>query len=363
MGPQEAPGEDRLALEGIRAAASAPAKCILLGEHAVVYGEPCLSLALARRTRVAAHRVGDRFRVNGYALTRRHHGFIMAALNQVWGKEDPVRFEVESQVPSASGIGSSAALTVATVAALRRLQSRWALEDIAQQAFEAERSAQGGGSPNDTSVATAGGSVFLSPEESREEGLSPLWGIASDAKKWFVHRAPAPRFGSQVKWVVGHTGVHAVTRRQVEKAGRFVSKSGFGKETVRALGRLSWQGLDALREQDPQRFGKIMDEAHSHLVTLGVSHPSLERLVGTARRTPGTLGAKLTGAGGGGAMLVLSEQPEEAAKALQAVGAKTFTLRPTEQGVQPEPETASNEETAHAGLEPTGNRTLGGGGP
>lgn len=341
-----APREEQPGLAGIRSAASAPAKCILLGEHAVVYGEPCLSVALARRTRVVAHRVGDAFTVDGFPLRKHHHAFIMGALRQVWpsgdGRPEPgdaVRFEVESEVPSAAGIGSSAALSVAAVGALQSLKGRFEPGDVAQQAFLAERWAQGSGSPNDTSVSAAGGCVLLAPRQLRSGGLDPLWDVGLEEKKWFVHRAPAPRFGRDVHWVVGHTGVHAVTRKQVEKVARFVKKSGFARETVRSLGGLVWEGLDALREEDPDSFGRIMDRAHGELVTLGVSHPSLERLVESARRTPGTLGAKLTGAGGGGAMVVLTRQPEQATRVLKEAGASSvFELEPTTEGARPEPE-------------------------
>jgi mevalonate kinase len=329
-------------LQGIRSAASAPAKCILLGEHSVVYSEPCLSMALDRRTRVAAHQVGKEFRVNGYRLTKRHHLFMKAALDQVWGGGGAVRFEVESRVPSASGIGSSAALTVATVAALRRLQGKWDLADIAGSSFEAERTAQGRGSPNDTSVSTAGGSVFLAPRASKQAGLRPLWRVGDDERSWFVHEAPVPDF-QEAKWVVGHTGVHATTSRQVAKVARFVERSGFARETVRELGSLTWQGLDALREQDPDAFGRIMDQAHDHLVTLGVSHPALERLVAAARRTPGTLGAKLTGAGGGGAMVVLTTRPQKVQDALKRAGAKSWSLQPSATGVLPEADSSDFE--------------------
>lgn len=334
--PPETPGGDRLALEGIRAAASAPAKCILLGEHAVVYGEPCLSVALARRTHVTAHQVGDNFRVNGYPLTKRHHGFVVAALEAAFPDAEAIRFEVESDVPSASGLGSSAALTVATVAVLKRLRGERETGEIARVAFEAEHAAQGGGSPNDTSVAAAGGMVFLAPEESKEAGLTPLWSITTGDKTWFVHRAPVPRFGKGVEWVVGHTGVHAATRKQVEKVRRFVQKSGFAKDTIKSLGAFSWQGLDALRSEDPVAFGKVMDKAQDALVTLGVSHPSLDALVAAARRAPGTLGAKLTGAGGGGAMVVLSKRPERAVAALSGAGARVFRVPVTLEGVRPE---------------------------
>jgi mevalonate kinase len=77
-----------------------------------------------------------------------------------------------------------------------------------------------------------------------------------------------------------------------------------------------------------------MDRAHSALHTLGVNHPAVEALVQAARATPGTFGAKITGAGGGGSMLALTERPEAVAKAIEAAGGTAHVVRLGGPGVQ-----------------------------
>lgn len=322
------------ALRGIRAAASAPAKCILLGEHAVVFGEPCLSVALDLRTTVIAHRVGDAFMVNGYPMAKRHHAYLVQAVKQAWVEGAPVRFEVNSEIPSASGTGSSSALTVAAVAALRRLHSEWQAADIANLSFLAERQTQGAGSPNDTSAATAGGAILLAPERHNEAGLRHLWTIEHDDKVWEVHRAPIANLGL----VVGHTGVKARTADQVRKVGRFVQKSAFGRDTVKTIGALVWDALDAIRADDLERLGTLMDRCHGQLHTMGVDHPRLQALIEAVRGANGTYGAKLTGAGGGGAMVVLTSDPEAAAAAIERAGGTALPVQASARGAAPEPE-------------------------
>ena len=49
----------------------------------------------------------------------------------------------------------------------------------------------------------------------------------------------------------------------------------------------------------------LIRDNHAHLVTLGVSHPSLEMIVASTASAPFNLATKLTGAGGGGCALTL----------------------------------------------------------
>ena len=64
---------------------------------------------------------------------------------------------------------------------------------------------------------------------------------------------------------------------------------------------LSQTGLDALLRGDKQKLGDLMNINHGLLSAIGVSTIELDDLVYAARRE-GALGAKLTGAGGGGCL-------------------------------------------------------------
>ena len=64
----------------------------------------------------------------------------------------------------------------------------------------------------------------------------------------------------------------------------------------------------ALRRGDIEAFGRLMTASHVSLRDdYDVSVPELDLLVATAMRTPGVVGARMTGAGFGGCVVVLAE--------------------------------------------------------
>ncbi len=62
--------------------------------------------------------------------------------------------------------------------------------------------------------------------------------------------------------------------------------------------------VKALQSEDDKELGSLMNRNHELLRQIGVSTPMLDRLVAAARKG-GALGAKLTGAGGGGCIIAL----------------------------------------------------------
>lgn len=292
------------------ARASAPGKVILFGEHAVVYGEPAIAVALSLRTEVTVREQGDQHRVNGQPLTAHAHAYIKDAIEALW-KGGPLDVRTDSRIPSASGLGSSAALAVATSAALLQLQGRLSEELVARSAYDAEWTAQKGrGSPTDTSTVTHGSAVLVD----REKGPGLLWEIARGERRWYLHHLDAP----PLSLVVGHSGTRGRTADEVAKVARFVKRTGFAREVIRDLGRTTRGAMAALTAVDKKALGARMDEAHNLLSILGVSTPRLDDLCQAARRH--AYGAKLTGSGGGGSMIALTDDPKACADAIARRG-------------------------------------------
>jgi mevalonate kinase len=68
------------------------------------------------------------------------------------------------------------------------------------------------------------------------------------------------------------------------------------------------------------------------LVTLGMSHPSLDKLVTAASRH--SYGAKLVGAGGGGCIVALTDEAQKTVEAIERVGGRGIVLAPSTEGLR-----------------------------
>jgi len=304
------------------AAASAPGKLILFGEHAVVFGEPALSTAIDLRAEVYARPHGE-WIADGKSLDDPKYRYVKAATARVWSG-GPLWLEIRSMVPTGSGLGSSAAVTVATLGALHSLRAEFDPPTIAREAFEIEHEVQGRASPIDTSTATAGGGVLVR----REPGRDLLWTIRRDTRTWSLHRCALP----PLPFVIGNTGVSAATGPLVAHVRERVESDPAAAAMVKEIGRITLDGLKALQREELREAGRLMDRNHELLNALGVGHPSLDRLVAAAR--PFSYGAKLTGAGGGGSMVALTDRPEDTMRAIRSAGGQAFTVTSDPKGVR-----------------------------
>jgi mevalonate kinase len=302
---------------------SAPGKVILFGEHAVVYGEPALALAVSLRFRMRVERrMSPRartHRVDGHRAEGRHHAYFMHALGANWTGA-PLDIATGSDIPSASGMGSSAALAVSLLGALTELGGG-RIEDhrehIARAAFATEYGVQGRASPTDTSTATFGQGILLAKQAM--PGL--LMHVRRGTAEWFVHSIKVPRLNI----VVGYTGEKSGTADMVGRVRQAYEANASVRDTIKEIGRLAMDGLAALEREDVAELGALMDRNHRLLCDLGVSHPKLDRLVEAAR--PHSYGAKLTGKGGGGSMIAITDEPDEVARAIKDAGGEPYIAR------------------------------------
>jgi len=328
--------------------AIAPGKFILFGEHAVVYGEPAIAVAIDLTMRIDVDLARD-FLIDGRPLDPKRHPYLHTAIGRVW-RGKPISFEIRSGIPSASGLGSSAAITVATIAAVQRLKMDMLAKDkvkpedllmqaagetpenllveerLAKTAFEVEYDVQGRASPTDTSTVTHGSSIMLAKEA--HEGL--LWRVDKGDRTWFVHHVKLP----ELTFVVGNTGIRGRTSVMVQKVKRYTERSGFARDIVSEIGAVTKDGLRALATGDKVAIGNLMAKDHKMLVSLGVSCKELDRLVKAA--SAHSFGAKLTGAGGGGCIIALTDNPQSASKAISEAGGTSYIVKVSKKGVTTE---------------------------
>ena len=318
--------------------ATAPGKMILFGEHSVVYRGPAVVLAIDRRARVYVSRRDDRkvyvdadnLGFSGYFEDDVYHavrgkvwrGRNLAALNVAakktmdhLGVESGVNLKVRSMIPIAVGLGSSAAICVATVGAVDRLfDADLSKEEISNLAFEGETIIHGKPSGVDNTVSTFGG--VLSYE--RASGIK--------------HH----KLDSSMPFIIGNTWKKRSTRKMVESVAALKERNpALMDSIIDAMGGIAGEGLDALLAKDIHRIGDLMNMNHGLLSAIGVSTMKLEALVHTARQN-GALGAKLTGAGGGGCMIAVAEEEKMSAveKAIRRRKSESYRVQLTDRGVE-----------------------------
>ncbi|MDD1769910.1 MAG: mevalonate kinase [Methanomassiliicoccales archaeon] len=305
--------------------ATAPGKVILLGEHAVVFGQPAIAAAINLRLRCRATRA-EITTLNGAVLSDAAHPYVSAAV-RLAAKVGGCTIVTDSEIPSGSGLGSSAAVCVAALAALTSSGRGIDYADVATKAFEVESQVQGRASPIDTSVSTHGQGVLVDKEEG--EGL--LWHIKRDTREWYVHHCPVPN----LSLVVGYTGVNAPTGPLVAKVKRYYDRTVFARDIVEEIGQLTREAIPRMKKKDVVGLGELMTRDHRLLAVLGVSTPLLDKFVEGC--LPYSYGAKLTGAGGGGSMIALTDRPDKVVEVIRSRGGTPYAVRIGEPGVRLEP--------------------------
>jgi mevalonate kinase len=274
--------------------AQAHGKAIVLGEHSVVYGMPALAAGLPGGITLTARPQSDprqpstlRIAAWGLELALRvesEHPVARAALEVLGHCDGPLTgwaIEGESTLLPGAGLGSSAALTVALARLV--LGPEADTETVVAASLAGERIFHGEPSGIDSQVAARGGLLrFVRGQEPTAVAL------------------PGP-----LPLLLVPSGVERRTALQVARVrSRHDRLPTLARPLIEVLGRAVDEGILALQAGDHARLGEIMQLCHGVLAAFGVSSPVLDAMCSTALRH-GALGAKLTGAGGGGCILVL----------------------------------------------------------
>jgi len=278
----------------------------------VVYGEPAIACAVDLRTRVRVKKsdaISILSDIGTTGLDFEMHPYVSSAIQKMGTPE--ISVEISSEIPVGSGLGSSAAVTVATLAAINiEFSKGYEKEKIAQMAHEIEKEVQGAASHTDTLVSTFGGEIEI-PSRKRLDLLE--CGI-----------------------VLGNTGKGA-SPKKTAKLGKQVAvlKEEYPDSInpiIKTIGSFAKHGQIMVTQKKYKALGRLMNINHGLLDALGVSTMELSALVYSARNA-GAYGAKLTGAGGGGCMVALTDSQEEVAQAIEKAGGKAIITGFTRKGV------------------------------
>ena len=221
------------------------------------------------------------------------------------------RGTVSTTLPIGSGLSSSAALEVAVALACGAPREPLALAQLCQRAEQRATGVPCGIMDQLTSVAGVEGHALQIDCHSLEITPFKIPDTARIIVKFIAHRRLATSaYGQRVtecataERLIGP--LRSASLRDVDSIADDVIMRR-ARHVVSENERVSG-AVDALQRSDLARFGELMVESHASLRDdYEVSTPEIDEAVSTASSIPGVYGARLTGGGFGGCIVILAD--------------------------------------------------------
>lgn len=309
---------------------SAPGRCGIVGNPSDMYGGSVLSCTVQER---AQCRLIDTdtpltlFNADETAVLRSRDDLALrgdkldiARAALIFFEIDPAaaRFtlELSTDIPMRAGMAGSTALLATLVGALSAYRGHTPSPyHVAETTRKVEARVMGVVCGlQDQHMAVFGGLNFMNYagkeglEQRDDEPLAtiePLAALVPDPPLLLAHTG-----------IQHHSGtVHASPRE------RWLAGDPLVRRHYARVAELAIQAKRRLLDREWSQLGALMNENHRLVAELGGSGPANERLIEVARAA-GAWGAKLAGAGGGGTILVLTDEPQRIGDALLAAGAE-----------------------------------------
>ncbi len=221
------------------------------------------------------------------------------------------KLSITSQIPVASGLGSSASISVATIRAISQyLGLKLPDERVNSLAFELEKVHHGNPSGIDNTV-------------------------INYEKTLYYIRDTAPQFLqslSPFQIVLMNSGIHSLTSEVVADVKAEWQRSPQRLDSIfEKIGAITEKAKNVFESGPLEELGAMMTTNHTLLQEMGVSIPELDNLVKFALDNR-ALGAKLCGAGRGGNVIALVDEETIPSfkHALNAQGIKSYFLTTVE---------------------------------
>ena len=314
--------------------ANAPGRCGIVGNPSDMYGGSVLSCSTQERAECRLNTDADALTLTNEDESAGLHtaddltlrgdklDIARAALTLLQINPAQVKFalSLRTDIPMRAGMAGSTAMLAAIVGVLEAyLDLNLSPYHLAETMRKIEARIMGVVCGfQDQHMAVFGGLNFMefagkqSLEQREDEPLATIEPLAG--------LCPAPPL------LLAHTGLqhHSGTVHQSPRQ-RWLAGEPLVVRHYETIGKMAPQGKRALIEKDWKTLGALMNENHALVAELGGSGPVNETLIAAARNA-GAYGAKLAGAGGGGTIIALTEEPERVGAALMEAGASRLLM-------------------------------------
>ncbi|NTV24409.1 MAG: mevalonate kinase [Nanoarchaeota archaeon] len=266
--------------------ASACGKIIMFGEHAVVYGRQAIAVPIpSYRTDVKIEDSEEFNLTSNRELSDKEKDRLTQMCSVLYARfklVGNILLEINSDIPINTGMGSSAALSVATARAVSdHFKLGLGIEEINAAAFECEKIFHGTPSGIDNSV------------------------VCYEKPIYFMETPQAFDIKEKFTLVIANSGIRPSTKEVLaEIRFAYIKDTEKYSKLFDEIAAIVSQARKCMETGDIKSLGNLMTLNHDYLRMLGVSIPETDRIVNLALDA-GALGAKVSGAGKGGNVIVL----------------------------------------------------------
>ena len=302
---------------------SSPSKIIFFGEHAVVYGYPAIVSAISKRSyceirpnKKLSINLKDFKSIKEYELAVLNSDFeesdkrfapfysIIKHLHDKYTFKLGMKIKIYSDIPVGAGLGSSASINVSLVNALNHFfKMNLSKKEISDYALIGEKAIHGNPSGIDNTIASFGGIL------------------------WYENKEFAPfEIKGKLSLIVSNTKIHRNTGELVKNVRSLYEKNKDQvSEMFNSIKKLVRDAKVAFENNDLVELGALMNLNQEILKNIGVSNMEIENLIKFSRKN-GAYGSKLTGAGGGGCIISLTDSNNEK-QLLKALSKKSESFK------------------------------------
>lgn len=281
--------------------AVAPGSLMLAGEHAVLHGYPALCLAVSQQVTVTItphidHNIvlsSNAFPTVTIAKSdiaiQKPYQFVLGALLSV-AEQLPsgCHIHIDSEFSHTIGFGSSAAVTVATIKALR-LWIGLALtpSEVLVHARAVVRKVQGRGSGADVAASTYGHIVYYHQHDNEPEVIQVLPPL-----------------------VAVYCGYKTPTTEVIQRVEQSFNVARASFDSIcQQIGKCTEKMAAALQQQNWPVLGELMNQHFALQQALHVSDETIDNIITTLLQQPTIYGAKISGSGLGDCVIALGSLP------------------------------------------------------